>query len=601
MLAIKLYNILGEPHILDLLPNTVLSMESIMPAFDDELEQGEFSLPINIPMSDRNRVFMGFPENLNSEHVIDQWRCDVYSQGVLILSDANLRILSHEGRFDHLNGTYSCNISGTKSLYGKAIKGKKLTDLELGGSVTWDIAIDSRTFAKNVMSDTAYDQYKDRFVFVPVVMQDYFDTTRDDYNNEKITNNTVNNIVANPAFVDGWDFGVDDGTSGLIPSSTAGYEMHRSIPFFKLRYVVEQCFKEHGWNVSGSFFTMPDMDRLLVYNTCSLEKYDPLFPVETGRVLIPSNHVPDISIYEFLKRLQNGFNLKIIFSENNTVHINLRENITQNNAIKDFSDKAIVNYNQAQRNPIYENGFTLKYELDARDAYWSDRVKDAKDFNLVATVNLFSDIAGLTLSGLDSSSIIFVQNENYYYIYNEITTIFEPYCEELWEYKSGKGEINYTAGFAPLCEHYDIDSGGVWLKMNKVAARQQGCYFNSKYQLVKNEFGLRLFFWRGESTDSYTDLPRSYSHCFNANGDQIGSLSLAWKHELGLYTQRWESWITRMKYSWDIKAQLLLSINDLSTLSERDIIQINNNQFVIKRSEYDLPLLASVATDLVKL
>jgi hypothetical protein len=604
MLGIKVYNSQGETHYLDLQPGASLSMEALMPAFNTELEEGEFSLPISVPMTAANRRFLGYPENFNttSARIANNWRCDVYADGLLFLESANLRLLGFEGRMDGQSGAYSLNISGLMSHFGMAIKGKRLRELQLGGAVSWDVSTDCRTFAKKVMSDPNLD-YRDRFAFVPVAIEDYFDTTRDDYNNEQLTNNTVNNIVFNPGFWDGWDFGVEDPMllSTLIPSGTAGYEQHRTVPFFRLAYVLRQCFREMGWGISGSFFQLPEVENLLIFNNCSLEKYDPSFPIDSGRRLLPANHLPDLGIYEFLRAVRKTFNLKLVFSGPRQAQLNLCETVLNSARQVDYSAKALVRFEDATRNPMFEDGHVVNYPSTSGDNYWSDRVKDPEKLNVVATVQLYTDIPGLGLPSPDSSQFIYVEVENYYYNYNEQTARWEPYSEGLWERKVGKGDTQIELGFAPLCEHYAMDAGGAWAKQNKAAARMAGSYINGQFKLLQNDFGTRLFFLRLETTGSYTNAPRSYAHNYNADGTQIGPYGLSLTTNDGLYNRRWQAWLRRLTDSWDIKARLVLNNQDLSDISEQDLIQILQSQFILRRISYDLPLREPVQVELVKL
>lgn len=605
MIKIKVYNTLGATHFLELTSGTAIQMEQLMPAFDTELEVGEFSLPFSAPMSDPNRLFLGFPENFNtqSNSIPNQWRCDVYSRDILIISDAVLRLLSFKGTLDGEQGEYSFNISGIKSTYGKLIKGKTLQDLQLDGVITWDAGIDCRTFAKAVMGDPAFAIYKERIVFPPVVIQDYFDTTRNDYNGEILTNDTANNIVANPSFTNGWTYGVEDITApgSVYPSGTSGYEFHRTIPFFKLTYVLRKCFVEFGYTIGGSFFDLPEIDKLLVYNNCSIEKYDPNFPVETGRSITPANHMPTLTIYEFIKRIQKAFNLKLVPNGMNGFLFNLNDTVFSSTSVKNLTAKAHLYFDSAKRNTMYENGYRLRYESDATDQYWSDRVKDTTKLNVVASVNLYSDIAGLALPSPTNDQHVYVIAENYYYQYNDATTQWEPYAEGLWEYQVGKGDTEFNLGFAPLCEHYGYDAGGNYVKKNRVGIRHAGTYINMLYKQVYNEFGLRLFFYTEETTPSYTDLPRSYCHNYNADGTKFATISLSITHADGLWYKRFLQWIRTLQNSWDVQAKLQLDELDIFNIIEQDIILIMQSQFILRRIQYEAPLIGPTEAELIKL
>lgn len=76
---------------------------------------------------------------------------------------------------------------------------------------------------------------------------------------------------------------------------------------------MRKIFTEHGFTVDGSFFSSPDLDKLFIFNNFALERYDYPFTLDVNTQITPANHMPTMSIVEFLVALQNTFNLKIIF------------------------------------------------------------------------------------------------------------------------------------------------------------------------------------------------------------------------------------------------------------------------------------------------
>ena len=120
MISIKVYNTDGIPSTLELTPGTSIDMENLLPSFDDKLDGAEFSLPFNIPFTNNNRTVLGYPEhfNTNPSGIPEHWRCDVYDDHVLYAQDAKLKLLNHNGRFDHKDGNYNFNISGIKGFFG---------------------------------------------------------------------------------------------------------------------------------------------------------------------------------------------------------------------------------------------------------------------------------------------------------------------------------------------------------------------------------------------------------------------------------------------------------------------------------------------------
>lgn len=123
---------------LDLTPGTKLDIEALQEPFDEDLTTGEFSLPIDIPWTDNNRRLLVFAERIeNFNKTPNFFVCTVYQNMFPELVRAKFIILGKSGSFNYRKGKFSASISGGKGLFSSNIKGKKLTDLALGGQISW--------------------------------------------------------------------------------------------------------------------------------------------------------------------------------------------------------------------------------------------------------------------------------------------------------------------------------------------------------------------------------------------------------------------------------------------------------------------------------
>lgn len=592
MLRIKAYSSTGEAYNIHLAPNAKLSLEMMMPAFDTNLEEGTFSMPITIPWTDDNRRFFGFPEMLNSANTVpnDTWRCDVYDNDIIQLEDAQLRLLSHNGNLYYSNGSYQFNISGSQSRYGLAIKGKKLRDLELGGRITYDtLTYNTRMFATAVMSDPAFSNIKDKIQFAPIRNPEYLNRDREDVGSVvAVFEDTLNYIHTDLSYPLGWSF--------ELPS-TAQHDFYRTVPFLNFFYIIRKCFEEFGYKVSGTFFELPSFDKLFLFNNFSIEKYDIVNQLDSTNYINPKDHVPNISIYEFLAAIQLTFCTKMIFN-GNEVYINLRENPLQLSTIKTLTSHAGNVYQNAQRNPMYHEGFVVRFEPDSNDTAWSDFVKDTSTITLHASVELYTDLA--TIASPNDDTFVYVKAENYIYQFQTGTGSWVRYAEGLWEHKEGDGKEVFTLPISPLTESYTVGSFSLGVKDNMCGYRGEGSYKTYNQFPVENPYGLRLFYIIEETTASYTDRPRSAAHNYNADGTKILPISLSITHEDGLYNKRWKQWIEMLKNSTTITIPISLTPTEFSSLKENDILQIQGMNFIIQKLEPDLPIRGDVIATLVK-
>lgn len=605
MVEIKIYKPDGSHRSLELNPGSSLGIESILPAFDDKLESGLLSLPIEIPWTDSNKMNLGFVENLNSNNaaIPDYWRCDVIDNGVPYLLDGKLKMLTHKGRFDNKRGSYSFTITGIKGLFGTLIKGKSLRDLELGGIISWDAAMDSRQFAFNVMDDQDPANFA-KINFAPIAITNFHDNSRSDFNTEYLAHDIVNNILTDPSYPEGWTFGVDKlgSVNMALSPGDPSYNNYRTVPFLNLFFVLRQLFTEHGFTAEGDFFNYAQFNLLHIFNTVSIDLYDYPFTLDVNRQITPNRHLPDMLIVDFLVALQNTFNLKIDFKESKLVLINFKQSLLTSKKIANLSSKCISEYDEAVRHDAYENGVKLEWKWDGADSYQSDKVKEMKDKNIIGEVALFTDIASFPMPiTVDYTTYIYVRAENYYYNYNQNAGIWEPAIELHEDWLLGKEQVSFTPELSPLCHYYKMDAFGVINRMNMLAASQHGCYYNDAKVFVEHDFGLRLFYISRIDTASISIMPISFCHNYDVNGTLLADTSLSWKSPDGLYSKFWKSWIDMLINSWIVKSRFILDIVDIHELNSTDILIVNNNQYLLQKVLHDLPIRDETELELVKL
>lgn len=605
MISIKVYNSFGKFAYLDLLPNTQLSIQEKMAAFDPKLESGMFSLPIEIPWTSHNRSWLGYVENLHSNTAAspEYWRCDIEDKMIPFVQNAKLKLIESAGNLNLKEGKYNFMITGVKGLFGSLIKNKNLRDLDLGGIISWDIGKDSREFAMDVMTGLRPEVFE-KLKFAPVAIFDYIDNSRKDFNTEFLNNDIVNNVIIDASYTNGWLFGRNNPL--LSPPEVAkgdeGYDNYRTIPFLRLTYVLRAIFLEHGFNVTGNFFSFPSIDKVHIYNTVAIDRFDYPFTDDYNTQLTPSRHLPDMLIADFLTAICNAFNLRIVFSMNQTVSINFNQQLLSSNRIKDFSSKAHSVYNGHKRHPIYENGYKIAFKFDSADSFASDKVKDIRKIEVIAEVDLRADIAGLSFSfPLDEKHYILVRNENYFYNYNPSTSEWIPMLENLDAIRVGKEEVSFEAELAPLCSWYLDNGSGTLQRQNIVAAHQNGNYYNDGKIFVENEFGLRLFFIDQFTTGAYTDLPYTFIHDTMPDGSKLAEFSLALLGQKGLFNNCFKKWIAMLQNSFLIKMNFALDLLDILTIAESDIVQVNGLHFLIENLQYNLPVEESTEIDLINL
>lgn len=593
MLQIYLYGP-QEEGFLDIDPSLVLEMEGLSPLFDEDLSTGEFSLPVEIAWTDRNRRLFGFRERLENVNTQTRtFRCDVYDSGFPELVNAQLTILERSGSFSYRRGKFSASIAGTQGYFGTLIKNKKVTDLHLGGTITFNEP--SRVFARQVMQGQ-HPQYTDRIAFAPVAIEDFVDASRPDYDGEFLAMDTVNNVLIGP-YAQGWVFGRGASSSPTVAVGPGHpeYADYWTVPFFRLQYVVRKIFEEYGFVVSGDFVDGDAFKDLYLFNNRGIENYARSVNVDFNRSILPQHHVPDVPIAEFLKAIFGLFSIYPRFSNNNEVRLIYRRD--------DFRFRRILNINTISGEDFsstYEDveeekkGYTIDYDWDPADGNYEDKTKDLADKTIVATVATRPGLASVNAGRqLTTDDLVFVQSENIYYRVANATgspVLWEPYAEGLYPYKTGQGERTVSAGCSTLCTHTRLNTAtGLLEKANYLGTKQKGSYRNFKGIQVKNDFGIRIFYIQKRPFGA-VQYPVSFYHSRDDLNQKIVPYSLALNGEDGLVKAFHMEWQDLRQRGEVVKTTLTMDKRVLKELGEHNMLEKDNVLYLPQKIERTIPL-----------
>jgi hypothetical protein len=238
-----------------------------------------------------------------------------------------------------------------------------------------------------------------------------------------------------------------------------------------------------------------------------------------------------------------------------------------------------------------QNGFTLAYNWDTNDGYYSDRVKDLSDKNIVATVAQRSDLDTLSIGrGFTTDDIALVANENLYYQVADATSSpikWDCFAEKLDNYISGGGEGNTDLGLSTLCQYAELNSStGLYERQEYVGTRQTGCYINNKNIRVNNPFALRLFYIKKIFIGT-NNVPVSFNHNTRPDGSAIEPYTLALTSG---FAAAWHlSWEKLKGKLETIKVQLASDKKALSLYTAADCLEINSIHFIPYKTERSIP------------
>lgn len=597
---------------LDITPGTVLDVEELHPMFDEDYSTGIFTLPADFPWTENNRRLFGFSERIeNLNKKVKEFKCDVYDSGWPEMLSAKLTILEKSGTLSYRRGKFSCSIAGTRGLFGSNIRNKKLRELYLGGPINF-AGSTSREFATSFMFGN-YPQYEERMAFAPVAIENFFDTGAPWYQNEFLAKDTVNTLVINGAL---WEFGRPESgnPTAAAAAGTEEYIDYRTVPFYKMKYVLRKVFEEHDYKLTGDFIDSTDWDDLVLFNNYGIEHYftAPNYS-DVNHSIIPRNHVPDMLVSEFIKFICSGFGIYMEFNGANEVRLVYRKDNLRNRSIISLTPYTQDEFTAASEETEEASGYRLNYAWDGNDSYYSERVKeDMSDKTLVATVTLKTDLTALNIGrGLTTNDIAYVTAENMFYVIIDATNPanlkWSAYAEKLTEFKKGDGERTVDISFSTLCTYcFFNDTTSAYERQNYVGTRQPGSFRNHKGTIIENEFGLRLFYIKKITIGAVT-IPVSFNHNRHSDNTILEKYSLALHGDDGLVKNLQEQYqdvvdrIETVKVTVNSSRKLLAEMDAANTIEINNVLYLPYKRYRTIPHKNDTDKTAEVGMDLAVL
>ena len=623
-----------ESGFLDSTEDISLQMESITELFDEDLSQYDFSYPVEIPWTDNNRRLLNFAERIQNGNVLfPYWIVDVYDDGFPEIVQGKMTILEKIGNYTGTNGKFNVSIAGTKGLFGSIIKGKKLSDLFLGGTIDYS-GQSSRDFATSVMKGEK-PQYN-YIAFAPVAIENFFDKTRPDYSNEFLFYDTVNYCMITGSGANDWIFGkpayaVDaygvpthdsngnfNFTGSAAGNSSYQYLDFRTIPFFQLKYVLKAIFTENGFAISGDMIDDTDFDDLFIFNNYALENYLILSTyTDTNTLIVPYNHLPNKTIIDFLKGIFMLLNIYPVFDgSNNSVKFQYRKNTLLNRTILPLTQNMVNDFDDTYDTTNQNQGYTLQRGWDGADQYHSDRVQDivlqsdgrtyfVGNKQLVASVNTVADLSGVSIGrGLLTSDCVYVASENMFYsVANAATSPikWDAFAERLNDFVSGKGQRSVAIPCGTLCTYIQLNlATGLYERKNQVACRQAGSCINNRGTRVQANFDLSVFYISKQNIGGNT-IPVSYNHNNIGSNTPIEKYSLALWGEDGLAKNFHAKWQQIKDKAESIKTSIITDRKIMQDLQNNNTIEINSILFLCNKIERNIPQLGPMTVYLTPL
>lgn len=573
-----MWQIKYEDVFLDLDENQDPELQRESPLFLMNDILAERSTPVTIRYSDKNsrklgHIFFDLTTKTRAKFEVELYENNSFKcLATLVLESAAM----HRDKPDKGSAT-GYVLTGISNFF-TAIKGKKLTELSLGGVRThpftsWFPTDGSDGFFQKFQATWSFN---DDFVVVPC-------------RNEFWTG------VENDIYYSGW--------MNQLETTNNNLRMGQHIvPFIKLQYVLEQIFKEHGWSVDFSGLNDTLWQRLLLFSakpiTTMVANYDVGNPLNVTYTAVSyvsyrlADHLPaEYSCGEFILQVCRKYGWVPVFDG--------RGRTCRMVALKEMKSKPVKDWTRyadpESRSPVKEETtvFGFKNSFEGSDKYisqpsFTEWIFGTPVYKASDLPNPYGDFFGV--GAIPDSMLVYVYLENQFYkvvlddtvnqrvwtvfadnIYDEspddANTVFETKVTTLpfyrTQYRTASG-VDYF-GFFPYCEQ-------------------------SKYE----KFGLRTLLYHGlvdEIKADYTAGPKKYPLASSsAIPPATGAPALAWSNVLhheyngtdkGIISYWWQSWCDMISGNENAVEQIFfLPLKEYLQYNWDDIITVNSVPYI---------------------
>lgn len=578
---------------LELQPGTSLELEQQNPflQFADQI-MGDYSLPFEVRATHTNLRLLQYQGIFQSKANNAGMDCEIVDNG-LQHSMGKIKVEKPSCNLNQTNrGNISLYILGGIASFYQDIKDVNLMAVPLGGvrSFLWD----------------AYNRAGDGFwghVHQVIDAPAGYGTSGFDYAFYPVINKSFANhseLMNNMA--------IDAGQPLMQKEGTAiGYHANVNpiVPFPYLKYVLKKAVEHVGWNISGDALDDPDFIKATMVNFQAIDwgyrkKFAPGLMVIFGKLQVKFNlqdHMPDISLAEFLIALKNRFAWWYDFDrKSKTIKISSLDAVV-NSSIKDFT---------AQASPLITKTINKDPKIWAlRNQFSGEYANGQPDFKQVTFLGSLEN-KGLLPAANEAYSghCYLVLSENNFYICRASDDTgdygWEIFAYNVYDYAPDGANEDITTAATTLGNEYYNAYLNFIPRMDNQGAQ-------AAITDVESSWGIHLLFYHGKRLNpSGQLLPFAGSGIYDCNGAQVAQWALTFQcqkydgTEVGLY-ERWKAILLLLRDAETIETTLRLSKTDYLNLQFSDVVSVAGVRFYIKTLKSAIPFKNAVVIEGVRI
>jgi hypothetical protein len=525
---------------IDIFDDISLSVCMKSPLFNEQ--DGSSIFNFQIPATNKNKLLFGWPHRLNNTEAPAEKNASIYFSGQLLCQGIMKVIRANEKE-------YECSVGIGRGELFYEYGDDQLADVLPDDNHTVGEVQEITDPVSGIVHDcaviTGFDElvtkeYPDtNYAVFPLRIEDMCSSMGEAFDNTYYNTTPVVNC---------WDL---DEQAFMVPtllgneffeiSVVADEENHINyltyllpynifIPFPYNSWVIDNLFDQLGYLMESNPFNKDeDLKKLIVYNIQSLNRventnegpwvvhvtdpedyiqvtYRYLYALEPNISFNLKDHVPGITVWEYIRALENKFFVRF-FLDNRSKTINIRflKDIINSNDFDDYSENVLsvmdIEFEVEKIGKLIE-------EFDTNDGNSSFIHTEAEidEFTAIADVEYEEDLP-FNPYGDYENMIAYASVPKKYFVGSTIaddfnhTGTWDLYAFEHYsEIPVGDGEGEWTTKASAIaCSHFkDYKPGTSFIKyLWSLGDTKQGIKFYDAHQTEENDCGLRFLFYRG--------------------------------------------------------------------------------------------------------
>lgn len=286
--------------------------------------------------------------------------------------------------------------------------------------------------------------------------------------------------------------------------------------------------------------------------------------------IVYSNHVPDITVREFLVALRKIPGIKIDYNPaDKTVNLDLVGDIFTAKT-DNWTTKALRSYEIDTNDG---SGYTFTFDF-SDDAQLTDNFVDVSGMRNIGNYGTSADLP--TPESVGDIALVLNTNKFYNVIIDEFDQLqWNILCDNFYPYVVGDGKTEIKSGFSPLFMTKTVD-----VLIPQIEQAGSSPVFGNGI----TDFPLKLVIDYGMQDGFGGNYPLASSYNRDFNGDIIGSLTLRWDDtSYGLYKTFWSKWIPFLMNTETIIRNFNLTINDAFNYLFSHKKAVRNVEHIVKK------------------